>query len=194
MKKTPVEKIVEKGISFLSKVFPLKSYLHFPLLSAALFWGIRRVAQWHKEILSWQVYLDPERIEVKPDEYILNFFKNYPDLNKVYETEIKNKDMEALREAFHRLYPILGLEDPFLSALFYEKLKSKNFKKIVSDFEEKVSRAEKDIETFEGKSRLLDGLETIAEEMASLSIDLMSKDDVQEIVAKTVKKWMKEGD
>jgi len=27
MKKTPLEKIVEKGISFLSKIFPLKSYL-----------------------------------------------------------------------------------------------------------------------------------------------------------------------
>ena len=193
MKKTPVEKIVEKGISFLSKVFPLKSYLHFPLLSAALFWGIRRVAQWHKKILSWQVYLDPERIEVKPDEYILNFFKNHPSLIKTYEIEIKSKDMESLRQAFHSLYPILGLEDPFLSALFYEELESKDFKKIVEDFEHRVSRAEKDIDTFEGKSRLLDGLETIAEEMASLSIELMSNDEVQEVVARTVFKQKKEG-
>jgi hypothetical protein len=193
MQKTPVEKIVEKGISFLSKIFPLKSYLHFPLLSAALFWGIRRIAQWKKEILSWQVYLDPERIEVKPDEYVLNFFKSYPDLNKIYETEIKGKSMETLREAFHGLYPILGLEDPFLSALFYEELESRDFKKIVKEFEDKVSRAEKDIDTFEGKSRLLEGLQTFAEEMASLSIDLMSKEEVQEIVANTIKKRTKEG-
>jgi hypothetical protein len=193
MKKTPVEKIVEKGISFLSKIFPLKSYLYFPLLSAALFWGIRRIAQWKKEILSWQVYLDPERIEVKPDEYVLNFFKNHPDLNKIYGTEIKSKNMETLREAFQGLYPILGLEDPFLAALFYEELESRDFKKIVKEFEEKVSRAEKDIETFEGKSRLLEGLQTFAEEMASLSIDLMSNEEVQEIVANTIKKRTKEG-
>jgi hypothetical protein len=191
--KTPVEKIVEKGISFLSKIFPLKSYLHFPLLSAALFWGIRRVVQWKKEILSWQVYLDPERIEVKPDEYVLNFFKNHPNLNKIYETEIMSKKMETLREAFHGLYPILGLEDPFLSALFYEELESKDFKKIVKEFEDTVSRAEKDIETFEGKSRLLEGLQTFAEEMASLSVDLMSQDEVQEVVANTIKKRKKEG-
>jgi hypothetical protein len=193
MKKTPVEKIAEKGISFLSKIFPLKSYLHFPLLSAALFWGIRRIAQWKKEILSWQVYLDPERIEVKPDEYVLNFFKSYPNLNEIYEIEIKSKDMETLREAFHGLYPTLGLEDPFLSALFYEEIESRDFKKIVKEFEEKVSLAEKDIETFEGKSRLLEGLETIAEEAASLSAELMSNDDVQEVVARTIKKWMQEG-
>jgi hypothetical protein len=188
MKKTSVEKIAEKGISFLSKILPLKSYLHFPLLSSALFWGIRRIVQWKKEILSWQVYLDPERIEVKPDEYVLNFFEKYPALNKIYETEIKSKDMEMLRKAFHGLYPILGLEDPFLSALFYEELKSRDFRKIVKEFEEKVSRAEKDIETFKGKSRLLEGLQTFAEEMASLGIELMSNDEVQEVVARTIKK------
>jgi hypothetical protein len=181
MKITPLEKIVEKGISFLSKIFPLKSYLHFPLLSAALIWGIRRATEWKKEILSWQVYLDPERIGVKPDEFVLSFFKNHSSLNKIYETEIMSNDMKALREAFNRLYPILGLEDPFLSALFYEEL------------EEKVSRAGKDIEAFGGKSRLLEGLKTVAEEAASLSIDLMSEDKVQEAVANTIKKWTKEG-
>ncbi len=193
MKKTPLEKIVEKGISFLSKIFPLKSYLHFPLLSAALFWGIRRATAWKKEILSWQVYLDPERIEEKPPKYVLYFFKNYSSLDKIYETEIMSNDMKALRVAFNRLYPILGLEDPFLSALFYEELESGDFRKIVKEFEEKVSRAEKDIEAFEGKSRLLEGLKTVAEEAASLSIELMSKDEVQDVVANTIKKWTKEG-
>jgi len=193
MKKTTLEKIVEKGISFLSKIFPLKSYLHFPLLSAALIWGIRRATKWKKEILSWQVYLDPERIVVKSPKYVLNFFKNHSALNKIYEDEIKKKDLKTLRKAFNRLYPILGLEDPFLSALFYEEIKSSDFKKIVKEFEEKVSRAEKDIEAFEGKSRLLEGLKTFADEMASLSIHLMSEDEVQEVVANTIKKWTIEG-
>jgi len=193
MKKTPLEKIVEKGISFLSKIFPLKSYLHFPLLSAALIWGIRRATAWKKEILSWKVYLDPERIEMKPDEYVLSFFKNHSPLNKIYETEIMSNDMKALRVAFNRLYPILGLEDPFLSALFYEEIESRDFRKIVEEFEEKASRAEKDIEAFEGKSRFLEGLETVAEEAASLGIELMSEDKVQEVVANTIKKWTKEG-
>ncbi len=193
MKKTSFEKIVEKGINFLSKIFPLKSYLHFPLLSAALIWGIRRATAWKKEIFSWKVYLDPERVEMKPDEYVLSFFKNHSSLNKIYETEIKSNDMKALREVFNRLYPILGLEDPFLSALFYEELESGDFKRIVKEFEEKVSRAKDDIEAFEGKSRLLEGLKTVAEEAASLSVELMSKDEVQEVVANTIKKWTKEG-
>lgn len=193
MKKTTLEKIVEKGLSFLSKIFPLKSYLHFPLLSTAIFWGIRRATEWKKEILFWQVYLDPKRIEVKPPEFVLNFFKNHSSLSQVYEAEIKSNDKETLREAFNRLYPILGLEDPFLSALFYEELESKDFRKIVKEFEEKASRAQKDIEAFEGKSRLLEGLKTVAEEAASLSVELMSKDEVQEVVANTINKWKNEG-
>lgn len=196
MKKTTLEKIVEKGISFLSKIFPLKSYLHFPLLSAAVFWGIRRATEWKKEILSWQVYLKPERIEVKPDEFVLSFFRKHPVLNKIYEAEMRKKekkDLETLREAFNRLYPILGLEDPFLSALFYEELESSDFKKIVKEFEEKVSRAKDDIEAFDGKSRLFEGLKTVAEEAASLSVDLMSNEEVQEVVGNTIKKWKKEG-
>jgi hypothetical protein len=193
MKKTTLEKIVEKGISFLSKIFPLKSYLHFPLLSTAIFWGIRRATEWKKKILSWQVYLDPERIEEKPPKYVLNFFKKHSSLSQIYEAEIKNNDVKALREAFNRLYPILGLEDPFLSALFYEELESRDFRKIVEEFEEKVSRAKDDIEAFEGKSRLLEGLKTVAEEAASLSVDLMSDEEVQGVVANTIKKWTKEG-
>ena len=189
MKKTTLEKIVEKGISFLSKIFPLKSYLHFPLLSTAIFWGIRRATEWKKEILSWQVYLDPKHIEAEPDEFVLNFFKNHSSLNRIYEAEIKSRDKDTLRETFNKLYAILGLEDPFLSALFYEELKSSDFKKIVREFDEKVSRAKEDIEAFKDKSRLLEGLETIAEEAASLSIELMSSDKVQEIVANTIKKW-----
>jgi hypothetical protein len=195
MKKTTLEKIVEKGISFLSKIFPLKSYLHFPLLSAAIFWGIRRATEWKEKILSWQVYLDPERIEVKPDEFVLSFFREHPVLNKIYEAEMRKKekkDVENLREAFNRLYPILGLEDPFLSGLFYEELESSDFKKIVKEFEKKVSRAKDDIEAFDGKSRLFEGLENVAEEAASLSIELMSKDEVQEVVANTIKKWKNE--
>lgn len=192
MKKTPFEEIVETGISFLSKILPLKTYLYFPLLSAALILGIRRAKEWKKEILSWRVYLDPKRIKWKPNKYVLNFFRKHPALNRIYEAEIKNKESETLREAFNRLYPILGLRDPFLSALFYEELEASDFKKVVKNFEEKVSRAKNDIETFEDKSRLLEGLKAFAGETASLSIDLMSEDKVQKVVANLIKKHKKE--
>lgn len=194
MPKSPLEKTVENGISFLTKVFPLKTYLYFPLLNATLFWAIRRAQEWKKEIFSWQVWLDPDRIETKPDEFVLNFFENHTGLNRIYESEIRERNWASLREAFSRLYPILGLEDPFLSALFHEEIESEDYRKIVSGFEEKVNQAEKDIETLEGQPGLLKGLKTFADEMLSLNLDLISQDKVQTVLADLIKKQLEEKD
>jgi len=194
MPKSPLEKTVENGISFLSKVFPLKTYLYFPLLNATLFWAIRKAQEWKEEIFSWKVWLDPDRIETKPDEFVLNFFENHTDLNRIYESEIRERDWAALREAFARLYPILGLGDPFLSALFHEEIESENYRKIVSGFEERVNQAEKDIETLEGQSGLLKGLKTFADQMLSLNLDLISQDKVQTVLAGLIKKHFEEKD
>ena len=49
MKKSSLEKAVESGASFLSKVFPLKSYLYFPLLNETLFWALKKAKEWKKE-------------------------------------------------------------------------------------------------------------------------------------------------
>lgn len=194
MGKSSLEKVVEKGISFLSKIFPFKTYLYFPLLYTSFIWAIKRVKEWKEEIFSWKVWLDPDRIEIKPDEFILNFFETNPALNKTYEVEIKKKDLVSLRKNFFRLYPIIGLEDPFLSALFYEELKSGDFEKIVKEFEERISQAEKDIEAFNEKLKLLEGLKSFANEMVSLNLDLFSQDKVQDIFAGLIKKSLMKND
>jgi hypothetical protein len=194
MPKSPLEKTVEDGISFLSKVFPLKTYLYFPLLNATLFWAIRKAQEWKEEIFSWKVWLDPDRIETKPDEFVLNFFEGHTGLNRTYEAEIRERDWASLREAFARLYPIFGLEDPFLSALFHEEIESEDYRKIVSGFEERVNQAEKDMETLKGRSGLLKGLKTFADQMLSLNLDLISQDKVQTVLARLIKKQLEEKD
>ena len=194
MTKSPLEKTIESGVSFLSKVFPLKAYLYFPLLNATLFWVLKRVREWKKEIFSWKVWLDPDRIETKPDEFVLDFFKSHTALHKAYEPELRERDMVTLREAFARLYPIFGLEDPFLSALFHEELESNDFRTIVRDFEKTVSQAEKDIEACGDHHGLIRALKSFADDMLSLNLDLISQDEVQTVLAEIVKKQLKNKD
>lgn len=133
MKKSLLEKLVENGVSFLSEFFPKASTLYVPLLSASIVWTIKRAAEWKEKILSWKVWADPEYIETKPDAFILEFFKSHPALSQSYQDEIQKSDMESLREAFRSLYPILGLEDPFLTALFAHELESKNYRKMAKE-------------------------------------------------------------
>jgi hypothetical protein len=183
-----IEKIVAQGIDFLGGFLPLKSYLYFPLLSSALIWAVRRTAQWKERILSFEVWLDPDIVEVKPDAFVLNFFESYPKLRKTYSTEIQNKDMSILRPAFKSLYLIMGLEDPFLQALFKPELEKGEYQTIVRAFDERTARARGDIDAIEEKSQLIAGLKTLAEELYSLNLHFLSEAQVRKIISQQIKK------
>lgn len=191
MKKSALEKVIENGVHFLSEFFPRKSYLYFPLLSASVLWAVRRRKEWKEKILSWKVWLEPDLISTKPDEFILNFFINDKNLSKIYQGEIERMELEPLRKDFARLYPILGLEDPFLSSLFAQELESKDYKKIVKDFEQRVSQAKKDMGSIKDKERLLRGLKSLADEAFSLHLELLSQAKLRKIIADFVKKNIK---
>ena len=175
----PVEKIIKNAIKLLQEIYPRNTYLYFPLLSTALVWAVRRPKEWEESILSWQVWPDPDYIRVKPNDFVLDFFLSRPLLQTAYSEEIKHEDWKTLRAAFIRLYPIFGLEDPFLLALFGEEIDAKNFSKIVLEFDAKVEKAKKDIQALKENHRLLAGLKTFGEEMASLGTTLLVESEVQ---------------
>lgn len=188
MTKKSFKKIVQEGIRFISQFFPQSRYLYFPLLSAALVWAIERSEEWQEEILSWEVWLDPGFVQVKSDEFVLRFFSGHPDLSEVFAGEIRNKDIPVLRKFFHSLYPIVGLEDPFLSGLFRQELLSKDYRGIVRQYEKKVAQAISDIESVDDRGRFLEGLEAIAREMASFGADTITQASVQKALADIIKK------
>lgn len=181
------EKHVDNAIAVLSEVLPLKSYLYFPLLSALLKWAVERTLEWRQEIFSWEVFPDAGFIPTKSDAFVLDFFTKNPDLHETYQQEIRGKDIQSLRRAFSRLYPVLGLQDPFLSALFFAELEVKDFKKIEEEFDQRVQQAKQDIDSVRDNSRLLKGLETFKKEMESFSSDALSRPDVLKLLRELVK-------
>lgn len=183
-----IEKIIERALGFLSDLFPKKSYLYFPLLSSSLVWVIRRVKEWRAEIFSWKTWPDPRFIENKPEEYVLYFFRSNPDLAEAYDAELKARDQSALKNAFSRLYPILGIEDPFLYALFYEKIKSNDYRKIVDEFDSILEKARNDVKVLEENSQLLDELRSMGEEMASFGLHLLSENKILDLLEDSVRK------
>jgi hypothetical protein len=175
----PVEKAIKNAIRLLREIYPQSFYLYFPLLSTALVWAVRRPKEWEESILSWQVWPDPDYIKAKSNDFILDFFSSRPLLQDAYSEEIQSKDWKTLRGVFIRLYPIFGLEDPFLSALFREEIEARNFAKIVLEFDTKVERAKKDIQAIKEDHRLLAGLRAFGEELASLGKTLLVESEVQ---------------
>ncbi len=188
MKKKTIEQIVQDGIKFLAQFLPKATYLYFPLLSAALVWAIKRNKEWKEKIFGWKVWADPSAVRVKSDKYIFSFFKKNIDLRRAYKKEIDDEDLTSLRKAFLSLYPILGLDDPFLSALFYQELEAKHYRKIVKEFKGRVAKAIQDIEAMDEKPRFVEGLKSVAKEMASLSSDMITQTTVQKSLAEIIKK------
>jgi hypothetical protein len=190
MKEKSFEEVVQEGIGFVAQFFPESVYLVFPLLSAALVWALKSGKAWEEKIFSWRIWLDPQAVKVKSDEFILEFFSHHSDLAQVFVEEIEEKNMVFLREAFQGLYPILGLEDPFLTGLFRHELESKDYKGIAFQFEGRVARAVSEIESIDEKAKFMEGLKAIALEMASLGSAMFTDKSVQKTLAKIIKKEM----
>lgn len=190
MAKKSFEEIVKGGIRFLSQFFPQSRHLYFPLLSAGLVWAIQNAKEWREKLFSWEVWLDPDFVSVKPDGFILNFFIDHPGLSATYAKEIEKKDLPSLRKFFYCLYPIVGLEDPFLAGLFHQELESKDYRAIVRDYENRVALAIADIESLEEIGTFLEGLEAVAREMASFSADMITQTSVQNALAAIIREEM----
>jgi len=192
MKDSPLEQFIKNGVSALEKALPKQKYLYFPLLYSTLFWVMRKPGEWKEKIFSWKIWANPGRIRIKPDEFILFFFDLHKDLSFQYMEELEKKDLRTLRKAFRYLYPVVGLSDPFLTALFHEELKDHDYARIVSEFPERVAKAVSEIESANSRSRLVLGLMATLDNLASLSAYLLKQSPSRMAISGLVKKYLEQ--
>lgn len=192
MKAAEFEKQVKNLFQLLWEFLPKKYYLYVPLVSAAFIWMGKRASHWKQKIFSWQVWPDPKFVRSKPDDFILAFFENNADLAVYLQAAVRKKDMAVLRKYFARFYPLLELQDPFLISLFGRELESKDFGKILQEFDARVTQAKQDIAALKDKSRFIQGLKTAARELVSLGADMLSQKEIQKMIQDEVKKKLKD--
>lgn len=187
MGKKDIEAALARGVELLDKLLPLKSWLYFPVLYAACVWAVRRVFDYRERILAWQVWLDPEFIRTKPDEFILDFFCGTDALHREYAGEISRGDLRVLRAAFPALYSVVGLEDAFLKALFKAELDAADYRAVVVEFAARTAKAREAIGPAAGDPAFWKALERIGREAASLGLDLLQDKEVQEMILALIK-------
>ncbi len=188
MDKKSAEKALAKAVLALSDVLPLKTYLLFPVVYSVCVWAVRRVFDYRARILSWQLWLEPGAVATKPDDFVRRFFEKHRGLAKEYAEELRAENMKALRKAFGRLYPVVGIEDPFLLGLFAIELKAGDYRKIVDEFAARGARARADIAAASEEDRFWRDLETAGVELASLGIHLFTDDEVRRLILEQIRK------
>jgi hypothetical protein len=188
MSKKDVESALARGVEILKEFLPGRDALYFPVLYAACVWAVRRVFDYRERILAWRVWLNPEEVRTKPDEFILHFFRSNEALVRAYAGDIAARDMKALRAAFPALYPVCGLEDAFLAGLFKKELAAGDYRKIAAEFGARAAQAGEDIKSAAADARFWAGLENMGAELAVLGIHLLKDEDVRKAVAAALKK------
>lgn len=109
---------LEQAVTVIKDFFPASSLAFIPLLYSTMVWAIKRKEDLKAEVSGLKLWLEPEMLDNKPDEFILNFFEKQPDLRQAFKTEVENRDLKSLRQYFRALYSILGIGEPFLQSLF----------------------------------------------------------------------------
>jgi hypothetical protein len=194
MDKKRAEHILDQGVKVLADILPLKSYLYFPLLYSICVWAARRIFDLRERVFAWQVWIEPGMVETKPEGFILHFFQSHEGLRGAYAAELAGKDMTSLNKAFMSLYPVCGLEDAFLLALFKDELEAGDFRKIAGEFESRARLAVDDVKPAGDVPEFWKGLQKFGMEMASLGIHTMSDAQVRKLIMERIRKKLKTED
>lgn len=177
---------LEQAREILSDFFPADSVTLLPLLFASLNWAVNRRSEIKNRLLGLKVWLQPETLRHKPAEFILDFFAASPELKTAWADDVFNQDLKNLRPAFQALYPILGLQDPFLERLFSEELKNHDYHRLVAEFKPRLKLALEEIEAAGVRRNFWKTLERLAGDFLSLGWNLLLEDEIRAELKKTI--------
>jgi hypothetical protein len=174
-----LQAFLKQSAEVLQDFFPVNTSALIPLLYSTLIWAVKRKANLEAEVSGLRLWLEPEVVDNKPDEFILDFFEKQQALQEAFKAEIKSRDMKSLRPAFRALYPVVGLEEPFLQSLFSEELAREDFRLIADQFDWKLKQALEEIKAAEKKPELWKALKKIGESFMSLGWAWLSDDELR---------------
>ena len=179
MEEKKLQDFLKQSAEILQDFFPADTLALIPLLYSTLIWAVKRKENLEEEVSGLRLWLEPEIVDNKPDEFILDFFEKQQALQEAFKAEIKSRDMKSLRPAFRALYPVVGLEEPFLQSLFSEELAREDFRLIADQFDWKLKQALEEIKAAEKKPELWKALKKIGESFMSLGWAWLSDDELR---------------
>ncbi|MGC8745124.1 MAG: hypothetical protein ACP5SQ_00665 [Candidatus Saccharicenans sp.] len=182
---------LQQSVKILQYFLPLDSLSFFPILYASLIWAFDRQFNFQAKVLELEVWLEPDILKSKSNEFILAFFNSNERLKAAYAKELAENNMMSLRLDFEVLYPVIGLQDPFLEKLFSRELEQGNYRGLVNDFDFRLNQALSEIMVAGSQPQFWNELGKIGQEFLSLGWDLLNKADVRAEIKKTLEQLKK---
>jgi hypothetical protein len=174
-----LETFLEQAAAVAQDFFPAGSPVLIPILYSSIVWAVKRKGDLETEVSGLKLWLEPEIVNNKPDEFILDFFKGDQALAETFNLELKNGEIKSLRQAFRALYPVKGLEEPFLQSLFSEELTKGDYRQIVAQFDRRLRLALDEIKAAGDRPEWWPALKKIGENFLSLGWALTAEPELR---------------
>ncbi|MGB9837159.1 MAG: hypothetical protein ACPLRX_10515 [Candidatus Saccharicenans sp.] len=187
MDEKKLQSFFRQATDLLKEFLPPGATVVAPFLYTLAVWGLKKQTSYREQITGLQVWLLPEAPVNKPDEFILNFFKSEEKLKQAYRDEIAAGNLTKLRQDFAILYPLLGLQDPFLEGLFWPEIESGKFKEIVAGYRPKVEKAWQEIKAAKDSSGFWSAVGKISTGFLELGWQELSEPEVRG----WIRRWLK---
>lgn len=174
-----LETFLEQAAAVVQDFFPAGSPVLIPILYSSIVWAVKRKGDLETEVSGLKLWLEPEIVNNKPDEFILDFFKGDQALAETFNLELKNGEIKSLRQAFRVLYPVKGLEEPFLQSLFSEELTKGDYRQIAAQFDRRLRLALDEIKAAGDRPEWWPALKKIGENFLSLGWALTAEPELR---------------
>ncbi len=178
--------LVDEVLGVLGKIVNLKAFPFLPVIYSSLFYFVKR----------GEVYRNAVRaIPAGPrSRVVANKSKRFVDdfLAQQAPSNLEVSDERARRRAFSRLYPVLGLRDPFLLALFRDEIDAGDLQTVVDEFDTRVREAIAEIPAPRSDPAFWRALDAFVRASAGLAINLAREREIQDLIIKRVKQYLKE--
>ncbi len=176
--------LVDELLAVIGKIVDVKAFPFLPVIYSSLFYFVEKGAAYRKAVLERPVGPATRRVTSKPQAFVDDFLKG----NAAFA--LSEQDPSRRRWIFARLYPMIGLRDPFVSALFRVELDSGDLRKIVDDYDSRVAAAMAAIPFPRNEPRFWEALDSFVQTASGLTIDLARESKVQDLILARIRHFL----
>lgn len=178
---------VDELLSVIGRLVNLKAFPYLPIIYSSLFYFIRKRSAYRQAVRAMPAGPRSRRVANKPKKFVDDF------LQREAPFALNEPDPRRRRKIFGRLYPVLGLRDPFLISLFRERLDRHDLQTIVDEFDKRLRTALDQIPAPRSSPDFWQALDTFVETAAGLTIDLAREREIQDLIIARAKRFLGAG-
>ena len=178
---------VDELLGVVGRLVNLQAFPYLAIIYSSLFYFIKKGSAYRQAVRAMPAGPRSRRVSNKPMKFVDDF------LQREAPFALKEPNPRLRRKIFARLYPVLGLRDPFLVSLFRDRLDHHDLQTLVDEFDTRLRAALDQIPAPRSSPNFWASLDSFVESAAGLTIDLAREREIQDLIIARAKRFLGAG-